>query len=68
VPLPDVLPPVYELLERVVDLHGYVSVDTNRYSVLGRRRPKTDYADLRIMPTTALNPAPEAVIAAEDAA
>src|SRR5271163_1459576 len=33
VPLPDVLPPVYELLERVVDLHGYVSVDTNRYSV-----------------------------------
>jgi transposase len=32
-PLPDVLPPVYELLERVVDLHGYVSVDTNRYSV-----------------------------------
>ena len=33
VPLPDVLPPVYELLERVVDLHGYVSVDTNCYSV-----------------------------------
>jgi transposase len=33
VPLPDALPPVYELLERVVDLHGYVSVDTNRYSV-----------------------------------
>jgi len=33
VPLPDVLPPVYELLERVIDLHGYVSVDTNRYSV-----------------------------------
>ena len=32
-PLPDALPPVYELLERVVDLHGYVSVDTNRYSV-----------------------------------
>jgi transposase len=31
--LPDVLPPVYELLERVVDLHGFVSVDTNRYSV-----------------------------------
>ena len=36
VPLPDVLPPVYELLERVVDLHGYVSVDTNRYSVAER--------------------------------
>jgi hypothetical protein len=33
VPLPDVPPPVYELLERSVDLHGYVSVDTNRYSV-----------------------------------
>jgi transposase len=33
VPLPNALPPVYELLERVVDLHGYVSVDTNRYSV-----------------------------------
>jgi DNA replication protein DnaC len=33
VPLPDALPPVYELLERVVDPHGYVSVDTNRYSV-----------------------------------
>jgi hypothetical protein len=32
-PLPEVLPPVYELLERVVDLYGYVSVDTNRYSV-----------------------------------
>ena len=33
VPLPDALPPVYELLDRIVDLHGYVSVDTNRYSV-----------------------------------
>jgi hypothetical protein len=30
--LPEVLPPVYEVLERVVDLYGYVSVDTNRYS------------------------------------
>ncbi len=37
-PLPSALPPVYELLERVVDLHGYVSVDTNRYSVLCRCR------------------------------
>jgi hypothetical protein len=27
-----VLPPVYEVFERVVDLHGYISVDTNRYS------------------------------------
>jgi transposase len=32
-PLPRVLPPVYEVLERVVDLYGYVSVETNRYSV-----------------------------------
>jgi hypothetical protein len=32
-PLPSALPPVYEVLERVVDLHGYVSLDTNRYSV-----------------------------------
>lgn len=31
--LPAVLPPVYEPLARDVDLHGYVSVDTNRYSV-----------------------------------
>jgi len=31
-PLPPVLPPVYEALERTVDLYGYVSVDTNRYS------------------------------------
>jgi hypothetical protein len=32
-PLPNVLPPVYETFERVVDLYGYVSIDTNRYSV-----------------------------------
>jgi transposase len=32
-PLPSALPPVYEALERVVDLYGYVSVDNNRYSV-----------------------------------
>jgi transposase len=32
-PLPAALPPVYEVLERVVDLSGFVSVDTNRYSV-----------------------------------
>jgi lambda repressor-like predicted transcriptional regulator len=30
--LPGVLPPVYEPLEREVDVYGYVSVDTNRYS------------------------------------
>jgi transposase len=34
--LPAVLPPVYEPLARDVDLHGYVSVDTNRYSVPDR--------------------------------
>jgi hypothetical protein len=28
-----VLPPVFEVLERVVDISGYVSIDTNRYSV-----------------------------------
>ena len=32
-PLPNVLPPVYEAFERVVDLYGYVSLETNRYSV-----------------------------------
>jgi transposase len=31
--LPVVLPPVYDTLERVVDLNGYVSLETNRYSV-----------------------------------
>ena len=31
--LPAVLPPVYDTLERVVDLNGYVSLDTIRYSV-----------------------------------
>jgi Mu transposase-like protein len=34
--LPAVLPPVYEPLARDVDLHGFVSVDTNRYSVPDR--------------------------------
>jgi Mu transposase-like protein len=32
VALPSVLPPVYELFDRVVDMNGFVSVDTNRYS------------------------------------
>jgi len=31
--LPTALPPVYEVLERTVDLMGFVSVQTNRYSV-----------------------------------
>jgi hypothetical protein len=35
-PLPGVLPPVYEVIERVADLCGFVSVDTNRYSVPDR--------------------------------
>jgi hypothetical protein len=32
-PLPAVLPPVYQVVERVVDLQGFVSIETNRYSV-----------------------------------
>ena len=39
--LPAVLPPVYEVFERVVDLYGYVSVETNRYSVPERFVGKT---------------------------
>ncbi len=35
-PLPQALPPVYEVIERVADLSGFVSVDTNRYSVPDR--------------------------------
>ncbi len=50
-PLPAVLPPIYEVVERTVDLSGYVSLDTNRYSVLCRHRHNTDYADVLIMPT-----------------
>ena len=40
-PLPAVLPPVYEVLDRVVDLYGFVSVDTNRYSAPERLVGKT---------------------------
>jgi hypothetical protein len=32
-PLPSALPPVYEVFDRVVDLNGYVSLESNRYSV-----------------------------------
>jgi transposase len=32
-PLPSALPPVYEVLDRVVDLSGYASLESNRYSV-----------------------------------
>ena len=39
--VPAALPPVYEVLERVVDLYGFVSVDTIRYSVPERLVGKT---------------------------
>ena len=32
-PLPAVKPPVYQALRRVVDMSGFVTLDTNRYSV-----------------------------------
>jgi hypothetical protein len=32
-PLPPYVPPIYQTLHRVVDVEGYVHVDTNRYSV-----------------------------------
>jgi hypothetical protein len=32
-PLPVHIPPVYKPLQRIVDMSGYVTVDTNRYSV-----------------------------------
>lgn len=35
-PPPVCLPPVYELYERVVDISGYISLDTNRYSAPAR--------------------------------
>ena len=44
-PLPSVLPPVYEVVERTVDLSGFISLDANRYSVPERLcgRPVTVY-------------------------
>ena len=40
-PLPSWLPPVYRLHDRIVDVEGYVTVNTNRYSappsLIGRR-------------------------------
>lgn len=52
-PLPAVLPPVYDVLERTVDLMGFVSVHTNRYSAPERwvGQPVTVYlypSELRI--------------------
>ncbi|EKE09664.1 MAG: hypothetical protein ACD_16C00125G0003 [uncultured bacterium] len=32
VPLPEVLPPIYEHYQRLVDSQGYVNLETNRYS------------------------------------
>jgi transposase len=40
-PLPAVLPAVYDVFDRVVDLYGFVSVDTNRYSLPERLVGKT---------------------------
>ena len=67
-PLPSVLPPVYEVVERTVDLSGFISLDANRYSVLCRHRHNTDYADVPIMPTSSGDVAYQAVIAALGAA
>lgn len=39
--LPSVLPAVYDVFDRVVDLYGFVSVDTNRYSAPERLVGKT---------------------------
>jgi transposase len=39
--LSNVMPAVYEVFERVVDLYGFVSVDTNRYSTPERLVGKT---------------------------
>lgn len=32
VPLPEILPPIYEHYQRLVDCQGYINLDTNRYS------------------------------------
>lgn len=39
--LPTLLPALYEVFDRVVDLYGFVSVDTNRYSAPQRLVGKT---------------------------
>lgn len=33
IPLPEVMPPIYNHFQRVADTQGYVNVDTNRYSI-----------------------------------
>lgn len=40
-PLPPYIPPVYESLDRIVDTEGFVSLDTNRYSVPDKLIGKT---------------------------
>jgi transposase len=52
-PLPQCRPPIYETHERIVDVSGYVCLDTNRYSVpercLGKRVTVYKYpAEVRI--------------------
>ena len=54
-PLPAWIPPVYRLHERTVDIEGYVTVSTNRYSVpvgwIGRRvevRESKDKIDVQL--------------------
>lgn len=40
-PIPPLIPPVYQALPRVVDVEGYVNLETNRYSVPDRFIGKT---------------------------
>ena len=60
--------PTDERLAVTVGKTPYVRFDLNDYSVLCRHRHNTDYADLRIMPTTAWSAASRAEIAAKGAA
>lgn len=48
-PLPPYVPPIYQTLHRVVDIEGYVHLDTNRYSVpeklIGKKVEVQKHAD-----------------------
>jgi transposase len=48
-PLPPYIPPMYQTIYRTVDMEGYVSLDTNRYSVpdrlIGKRVQVQKHAD-----------------------
>jgi transposase len=48
-PLPPYLPPIYETSHRVVDVAGYINLDTNRYSVperlIGKKVEVHKYAE-----------------------